>query len=108
MSKKERKEVKEITLNENELYVGNLSDGDKFHLLTQYLNNQGAMIRGLLQLNAQILQGIRILVESKGIDWKQAINDLSKRSYEELEKQINEQKEQIKNISKQKSTNTKA
>lgn len=91
----ERKEVKEITLSEGELYVGNLSDGDKFHLLTQYLNNQGAMIRGLLQINAQLLQGIRILCENQGINWDKAIADLSRRTYKKLEEDIKKQKEEI-------------
>lgn len=94
------KEILEIKLAEGELYTGNLSDGDKFHLLTQYLNNQGAMIRGLLQINAQLLQGLRIICKKQGIDWDKEIAILSKERYEKLEKEIKQQKSEIEKASK--------
>lgn len=85
-----------ITLAEGEIYTGDLSDGDKFHLLTQYLNNQGAMIKGILQLVAEMQQQFRLLIESQGIDYNKARNDLAKRVLGEMQQTLDAQKEEIK------------
>lgn len=79
-----------------ELIVGELSENDKFQLISRYLNNISVYLKNEVHLQLRIEKLLTFLLEEKGIDVNAKFREDAQRQAELVEKRIEESKKAIK------------
>lgn len=101
-------EEKNITIIEHlergngEVDFSKLNDGDKFQLLTRYLNELCSITKSLLQIMADEYVLTEFICKNLGIDVKSEKAELARRIKAQMDENLQKSKEQLENLSEQK------
>lgn len=79
-----------------ELIVGELSENDKFQLLSRYLNNISVYLKNEVHLQLRIEKLLTFLLEEQGIDVQAKFREDAKKQADLIEKRVEESKKAIK------------
>jgi len=79
-----------------ELIVSELSENDKFQLLSRYLNNISVYLKNEIHLQLRIEKLLTFLLEAQGIDVQAKFREDAKKQAELLEQRIEESKKAVK------------
>ena len=92
--------LKKLSPNKDEMYVGGLSEEDKFQLLSRYFNNFAIYLQGILQLSAELYNIVKWIAEGQGIDIKAKQLEVARKTKEQMEEKIKQSKEEVIKASK--------
>ena len=90
-------EITELLAQPGEVIFKQLSDEDKFQLLTRYFNDNNTMQRSLVALISQMYLVIRAIAEKEGIDVKAYLREVEKKAIAESDKAVKEELDKVKN-----------
>lgn len=79
-----------------ELIVGELSENDKYQLLSRYLNNISVYLKNEVHLQLRIEKLLTFLLEAQGVDVQAKFREDAKKQAELVEQRIEETKKAIK------------
>lgn len=79
-----------------ELIVGELSENDKYQLLSRYLNNISVYLKNEVHLQLRIEKLLTFLLEAQGVDVQAKFREDAKKQAELIESRIEETKKAIK------------
>lgn len=79
-----------------ELIVGELSENDKYQLLSRYLNNISVYLKNEVHLQLRIEKLLTFLLEAQGVDVQAKFREDAKKQAELIESRIEESKKAIK------------
>ena len=79
-----------------ELIVGELSENDKYQLLSRYLNNISVYLKNEVHLQLRIEKLLTFLLEAQGINVQEKFREDAKKQAELVEQRIEESKKAIK------------
>lgn len=85
-----------------EVDFSKLSDGDKFQLLTRYLNDICSITKSMLQITADQYVLIELICKKMGIDVKAEKQELVKKYKAQMEENIQKSKEALESLSENK------
>ena len=107
MAKEEKKVViiEELERGDGEVDFSKLSDGDKFQLLTRYLNDICSITKSMLQITADEYVLIELICKKLGIDVKAEKAELVKKYKSQLDENIRKSKEELEKLSESQSNN---
>lgn len=80
-----------------ELIVSELSENDKFQLLSRYLNNISVYLKNEVHLQLRIEKLLTFLLEAQGIDVQAKFKEDAEKQAKLIEQRIEESKKAIKN-----------
>jgi hypothetical protein len=90
--------IDELLLKPNEIVFSKLDEGERFQVLTRYLNDLCTFTKSILQITADQYILIELLCKKQGIDVKAEKQAIAKRIKEQMDTNIEKSKEQIKNL----------
>lgn len=101
MANEEKKVViiEELERGDGEVDFSKLNDGDKFQLLTRYLNDICSITKSLLQITADQYVLIEMICKKIGIDVKAEKQKLVKKYRAQMEENIRKSKEELEKLS---------
>lgn len=104
MEKEEKnvKVIESLERGDGEVDFSKLPDGDKFQLLTRYLNELCSITKSLLQIMADEYVLTEFICKNLGIDVKHEKAELAKKIKAQMEENIQKSKEQLENLADQK------
>lgn len=105
MANEEKKVViiEELERGDGEVDFSKLSDGDKFQLLTRYLNDICSITKSMLQITADEYVLIELICKKLGIDVKAEKAELVKKYKAQMEENIQKSKEALESLSESQS-----
>lgn len=92
--------IEELERGDGEVDFSKLSDGDKFQLLTRYLNDICSITKSMLQIVADGYVLIEFMCKQMGIDVKAEKQKLTQKLKAQMEENIQKSKKQLENASK--------
>ena len=101
MENEEKKDViiEELERGEGEVDFSKLNDGDKFQLLTRYLNDICSITKSMLQITADQYVLIELVCKKLGIDVKAEKQELVKKYKAQMEENIQKSKQELERLS---------
>lgn len=94
--------VEELERNDGEVDFSKLSKGDKFQLLTRYLNDICSITKSMLQITADQYVLIELICKKIGIDVKAEKQELVKKYKAQMEEDFRKSKEALESLSENK------
>lgn len=90
--------IEKLERGEGEVDFSKLSDGDKFQLLTRYLNDICSITKSMLQITADQYVLIELICKKMGIDVKAEKQELVKKYRAQMEENIQKSKEALESL----------
>lgn len=94
------KYIEELDRRPGEVDFSKLNDGDKFQVLTRYLNDLCSINKSNLQITADLYVIVEFICEKLGIDIKAKKQELAKKYKAQMEQNIKDSKEQLEKAGK--------
>lgn len=94
--------IEKLERYEGEVDFSKLSDGDKFQLLTRYLNDICSITKSMLQITADQYVLIELICKKLGIDVKAEKQELVKKYKAQMEENIQKSKEALESLAENK------
>ena len=94
--------VENLERNDGEVDFSKLSEGDKFQLLTRYLNDICSITKSMLQITADQYVLIELICKKIGIDVKVEKQELVKKYKAQMEEDFRKSKEALESLSENK------
>lgn len=94
--------VENLERNDGEVDFSKLSEGDKFQLLTRYLNDICSITKSMLQITADQYVLIELICKKIGIDVKAEKQELVKKYKAQMEEDFRKSKEALESLSENK------
>lgn len=94
--------ITELERNDGEVDFSELNEGDKFQLLTRYLNDICSITKSMLQITADQYVLIELICKKLGIDVKAEKQELVKKYKAQMEEDIRKSKEALESLSENK------
>ena len=91
--------IEELERGEGEVDFSKLNDGDKFQLLTRYLNDICSITKSMLQITADQYVLIELVCKKLGIDVKAEKQELVKKYKAQMEENIQKSKKELERLS---------
>ena len=91
--------IEELERGEGEVDFSKLNDGDKFQLLTRYLNDICSITKSMLQITADQYVLIELICKKLGIDVKKEKQELVKKYKAQMEENIQKSKKELERLS---------
>ena len=91
--------IEELERGEGEVDFSKLNDGDKFQLLTRYLNDICSITKSMLQITADQYVLIELVCKKLGIDVKAEKQELVKKYKAQMEENIQKSKQELERLS---------
>ena len=94
--------IEKLERYEGEVDFSKLSDGDKFQVLTRYLNDICSITKSMLQITADQYVLIELICKKLGIDVKAEKQELVKKYKAQMEENIQKSKEALESLAENK------
>ena len=104
MEKEEKnvKVIENLERGDGEVDFSKLPDGDKFQLLTRYLNELCSITKSLLQIQADEYVLVEFICKKLGIDVKHEKAELAKKIKAQMDENIRAEKEKLESLAENK------
>lgn len=96
--KQEQIVLKELDKQNDAVDFSQLPEGDKFQVLTRYLNDVCSINKSTLQIVADLYVLMEFICENMGIDVKAKKLELAKKIKAQMDKDLEKSKEQLQNL----------
>jgi uncharacterized FlgJ-related protein len=94
--------IDQLERGDGEVDFSKLNDGDKFQLLTRYLNDICSITKSMLQITADQYVLIELVCKKLGIDVKAEKQELVKKYKAQMEENIQKSKEALESLAENK------
>ena len=91
--------IEELERGEGEVDFSKLNDGDKFQLLTRYLNDLCSITKSMLQITADQYVLFELVCKKLDIDVKAEKQELVKKYKAQMEENIQKSKQELERLS---------